>query len=462
MNGRLANNPVPDLIVNVLTHWSSGNYQTALDDFAALATQPDSQDSVVSVATYILADTQQNDDAIRNYYCGLLLQNMGKPDLASHYYNRAIELDPDCGGAFRNLGWLSLAQRDPSKAIEMFSQAIRLAPEDWQCYDGRARAYELLGQVDEAVRDYTRAIDLDPDQAALYGRRGRALEAESLYAAALADYVRQTSLDTTNEGAWIDRAAMHRMLGRYEEAARDCTEAIRLNPRSVLGYNNRGNSYHDLSRYEEALADRSRALELDPTYLLAYFNRGNTHREMGHVEEALSDYTKVIELSPNDVNALRMRSFMYLELHRDTEAFADLRQLTELDSRNGYGFRELGKILYDQGDLEQSLTYLESAARLRDHYGEELARLVRKRLDRPNDEEPNEALLTFLAFRDAGSPQMLAREANRDPFMITPEFSSWVDRLLERELPSDYKDTPILRRHLVWLEDIREARSAGR
>ena len=60
-------------------------------------------------------------------------------------------------------------------AIERYSHAISLNPNDVNAHNNRGAAYGKMGDFDRAIKDYTKAIELNPDFAEAYNNRGVAL-----------------------------------------------------------------------------------------------------------------------------------------------------------------------------------------------------------------------------------------------------------------------------------------------
>ena len=58
------------------------------------------------------------------------------------------------------------------KAIENYSEAIRLAPENADAFNNRGVAWDDKGEYDKAIADYSEAIRLDPKGADAYNNRG--------------------------------------------------------------------------------------------------------------------------------------------------------------------------------------------------------------------------------------------------------------------------------------------------
>ena len=96
-------------------------------------------------------------------------------------------------------GWEYLEQGDYENAIESFTEAIRLDPQD-RSYNSRGIAYAGLSQYERAIQDYDVSILFDPQEAGVYRNRGEA----------------------------------YYYLGQHERAIQDYDEAMRIEPHQIL------------------------------------------------------------------------------------------------------------------------------------------------------------------------------------------------------------------------------------
>lgn len=77
-----------------------------------------------------------------------------------------------------------------NRAIEVYSHAIELKPNNIYTYNNRGVAYEIKGGFDHAIADYTKAIQLNPNYADAYFNRGVAYGAKCDYDYAITDYTK--------------------------------------------------------------------------------------------------------------------------------------------------------------------------------------------------------------------------------------------------------------------------------
>jgi tetratricopeptide (TPR) repeat protein len=99
-------------------------------------------------------------------------KNQGKKDLAGVLYNRGI----------RNANKGKLAQ-----AIEDFSKAIEIKPDDIMAYNNRGSAYAQEGDYIQAISDFTKAIGINPNDPVAYHNRAVAYYGLRLYDKAWGD-----------------------------------------------------------------------------------------------------------------------------------------------------------------------------------------------------------------------------------------------------------------------------------
>lgn len=85
-----------------------------------------------------------------------------------------------------DIGMASLKRQEYDKAINDFSEAIRLDPNVAIIYFNRGNAYYDHGNLDKACSDYNEAIRLDPNFARAYVGRG---DARKCNRASIANYI---------------------------------------------------------------------------------------------------------------------------------------------------------------------------------------------------------------------------------------------------------------------------------
>lgn len=93
---------------------------------------------------------------------------------------------------YKNQGNVAFQNKEFDKALELFTKAIQLNPNDHIFWSNRSGVYASLGKFEEALEDASMCVTLKPDWAKGYARKGLALyylgkyeEAEETYNAGL-------------------------------------------------------------------------------------------------------------------------------------------------------------------------------------------------------------------------------------------------------------------------------------
>lgn len=121
---------------------------------------------------------------------GIAERALGRADAALPDLNKAAELDPDLTRAYDERGRIYIEKGDNRRAIEEFTQSIRIRGTTDGYYQ-RGLAYEATGEHRKAVADFDNAIAQQRD--APYAYRARALARANLGDAAGAQEDRQTA-----------------------------------------------------------------------------------------------------------------------------------------------------------------------------------------------------------------------------------------------------------------------------
>lgn len=233
---------------------------------------------------------------------------------------------------YTTMGRIYIREGKYEKAIEAYTAAIDLSPEEAENYYIRGEVYLNLKKYDKAVEDYTKAIKLNPEYDFLYNNRGYAYDE----------------------------------LGEHQKAIEDYTKAIVHDPQYVIAYYNRGNAYLDMREYQKALNDFTKAIQLRPYYANAYNNRGYTYLNMGNNEKALNDFTKAIEISAITPYPYKHMGTLKYKCREYEEALEYLNKAIDLRDSYKAAYESRAKVYHALGDHEKAKKDEERAEALSD------------------------------------------------------------------------------------------------
>jgi tetratricopeptide (TPR) repeat protein len=101
-------------------------------------------------------------------------------------------------------------KQDYGRAIENFSEAIKLDPKYFQAYNYRGKTYSSRGENNYAITDFSQAIQLNPVYVDAYNNRGLAYKAVGRKAEAIADFRKAQSIDPSDQ---ISKAQLRNLGG---------------------------------------------------------------------------------------------------------------------------------------------------------------------------------------------------------------------------------------------------------
>jgi tetratricopeptide (TPR) repeat protein len=118
-------------------------------------------------------------------------------------YTEAIALKPEEITAYINRGIAYIELRMHDEAIDDYNTVLAMNPGYSEAYNNRGWAYLRKGLFDLAIRDCTKALTLDPNMATAYHTRGMAYKAKGMLAKAKSDFQKSCELGDAH-GCWAD------------------------------------------------------------------------------------------------------------------------------------------------------------------------------------------------------------------------------------------------------------------
>ena len=132
-------------------------------------------------------------------------QKTGEIDKAVTDINKYLEIYPGDKNALSLAGKVEIKSGDNLKAINYFTENIKLHPEDPQCYIDRANSYFMSKSWDMAINDYSMSLDLKPGNSDAWLNMGIARLSEGKTDDACHDFRRALSLGNKRVADYIGR-----------------------------------------------------------------------------------------------------------------------------------------------------------------------------------------------------------------------------------------------------------------
>jgi tetratricopeptide (TPR) repeat protein len=147
---------------------------------------------------------------------------------------------------------------DLDRAIEGYTEAIKIDPKLALALDLRGNAFEAKGETGKAVADYTKAIAADPKLVKALVDRGNLMRTQGHNDAALSDFDKVVKL-TKDAGAYVERGVTYLYKDDIDRAIKDFTAAIKAAPDYAQAYQYRSAAYVKKGETALAQADQDKA-----------------------------------------------------------------------------------------------------------------------------------------------------------------------------------------------------------
>jgi tetratricopeptide (TPR) repeat protein len=336
-----------------LTYQKLGEYDNAISDFDKAVNLEENNGKYY--AAYALACKDRGDEgdtywaveyaekACELGYCSALKEiekemafELGSLELlrwnskeAARYFSIALKENPGSVESYEKRALAYYRGKEYGKAVEDYTQIIKLKPEDTFAYYAREIFYEMLGKSSRANEDLAYADNLASDKleagfnrASAFVRLGEEEVARTLSDKMLENYPKEARAYLYHGIVYINASSGYK---EYAQAMEDFTRAIELDPKYRNAYMWRGYAYDSryYDEYDKAVADYTEAIKIDPAYARAYGNRAFAYKNMGDFKKAADDYTKAISLEPDDIYTYEKRAEVYEKIGEYEKAVQD-------------------------------------------------------------------------------------------------------------------------------------------
>jgi tetratricopeptide (TPR) repeat protein/serine/threonine protein kinase len=311
----------------------------------------------------LLAAMQQNR--------GSALFGLGRNEEALQVFDDALELAPDMAYTHHNRGLALSALRRLPQALEAFNRAVELDPNHASSHENRGCTLYALQRLAEALEAFDRTLELEPGLARVHVNRGLALAALGHHAQAVEAYDRALEIDSESPFAHTNRGNALSALGRHAEALEAHDRELLRDPQSAGALANRGNALRMLGHNDEALQAYERSIRLDRRQGSVYHNYGAALADAGRTKEALLAFERAYELGfrrdPQTLNQVAWVRATAADpsLRNPSRAVELARAATGLVPREGAAWNTLGVALCRTKEWSKAIPALERSMELR-------------------------------------------------------------------------------------------------
>jgi tetratricopeptide (TPR) repeat protein len=276
-----------------------------------------------------------NVSALEKY--GSCLLQLQKLDGALRVFTQVSELQPQSDKARYNLAVVQVLAKHYQDAITTLKPLIAKRPQDGDCLDVLAEAYEGLLDTPKAVGSLRQAIVNNPDVPRYY------LEFADI---CLVHAAYRVGIDMLNAGLrrlpnsaplYLARGILYVQVADYENSRKDFEKAEQLDPALQYGQGMQGLADLQLNHLPQAEEDIRSRLRKAPTDAFLWYLLGETLTRSGatvgtpRFQEAVKSAEKAVQLRPNFPLARNLLARLYSDEGRINDAIQQSRLALQED-----------------------------------------------------------------------------------------------------------------------------------
>jgi tetratricopeptide (TPR) repeat protein len=249
--------------------------------------------------------------ALADFY----LANLHKPKRAIVAYREALILDPQSVAAHYSLGVALVDDGQQNEAVLEWQEAGRLAPANPLPFQTVGRFYSLRKEPAKAIEFFSLAIKAQPDHAPAHMDRADIYFATGEQDKALQDYQAALAIAPKSAGVYVKMGMIYERRQQWSAAEQALKTAVALNDKQALAYNNlawlaaEGHIAQD-----SALTWANRAVSLAPQVLEFQDTLAWVLRARGKLEQAASVLEKVSAKKPDESMYLYHLGVVYADM----------------------------------------------------------------------------------------------------------------------------------------------------
>lgn len=266
------------------------------------------------------------------YLISVCYRYLNEPNKALINLDKLIQIDPNYGRAYQEIGHTNVLLKDKNKALKAYLRAVRHNPSLQSSWLGilalENKNEELINFVEQNVI-YLK--DLPPEL--------------------------KTVISLTHEG-------------KLSRADRICREYLRDHPHDIEAMRLLANIGRDLNIYEDAEFLLESALLFDPDNPKIKYDYINILTKRQKYGEALKHAQKFYNEDKNNINAMKLLSTALFRTDRYKEAIDIYNEILKLEPKNTDVMLSMGHLYKTSGEINKSINSYKKAYKTDKYFGD--------------------------------------------------------------------------------------------
>ena len=293
-----------------------------------------------------------------NYQRGIEAMQEEKNDEAIEFFNKDIKENPKNGYSFSWIAHLRLSDKDYGRALTAADMAIKYLPKKDEeyvifAYSTRASTYLCLEDTIKALNDYSMAIKIKPDEARLYDNRGQIYYEQNCFDLSDADYKKMAELQPGSVMGYMGQGRNANAQKKWDEAIKLFDYVTKLSSDYSSGYSFRAEAYIGIGKWNEATDDIVTAMSLDWDRKALYLIRDLNEAA---VTMLIAKMRVQAAKSPNDAKWPYLIGTVYEENKQYTKAVEYYKEANTKDARPADYMVHKAETYYEMGEAKLAIS----------------------------------------------------------------------------------------------------------
>ena len=297
-----------------------------------------------------------------NYQRGVEAVNNENTQEALEYFNKDVADNPKNGYSFSWIAMLRLHDEEFGKALTAVDLAIKYLPKkDTEyvvfAYSTRASVYLNLEDTVKAINDYTTAIRINPEDSRLYEKRAQVYFEQEKYDLSDADYRKMIELNSGDVMGFMGLGRNALRQKHFDDAIAQFNYAIKLEDKFSSGYSFRAEAELEKSMWDEATSDLLSAM-------LCEWDKKAVYEMVELKEPAFTMMISKLKIqsakSPNDYQWPYLAALMYENSNNYMKAIEYYKQSNEKNALAGV-YSRISECYSNLGDYDEALFNIKQA-----------------------------------------------------------------------------------------------------
>lgn len=264
--------------------------------------------------------------------------------------------DPSGARQHNRLGYIKLNEGKMEEALEEFTEAVKLDPENTSFRYTRITVLETLNRLEEAVQDYDVLLKQDPWNLEYYMGKATALEKQEHLNRAIDTMEKATEIHPRDPELYYEKSRFFSRYESYDRAINEIEKAIELNPEEPRYLHFLCELYQEVEEDKIAIFVYERLLGIDNCNPQYHYEKARILERTGKIEKAFQEMEIVGNMRPHSLSWSVALSEFY-ETHELYEKALEMRnRIVDLEPENWENYRDRANLKEVMGtDPEQDL-----------------------------------------------------------------------------------------------------------